>query len=113
VICDWHYDSAPPTAAYFAVQGFRVLAAPWQKPAVALGELDLVRSVRAHSNDMVASRMLGVLQTSWGSFADFVNSYYGTTAAGNHGAGAASDFKALFGEMRKGGETAAAGATGQ
>jgi hypothetical protein len=102
VICDWHYDSAPPTAAYFAVQGFRVLAAPWEKRDVALGELDLVRSVRAHANDLIVPRMFGMLQTSWGSFADFANAYYGTASAGNHSAGAADSFKALFGEIRKG-----------
>jgi hypothetical protein len=98
VICDWHYDSAPPTAAYFAVQGFRVLAAPWEKSDVALGELELVRSVRTHANDVIAPRMLGMMQTSWGSFADFVNVYYGAADVRNR---AASDtFKILFSAIR-------------
>lgn len=44
VICDWHYESAPPTAAYFAVQGFRVLAAPWEKRDVALGSRSILIS---------------------------------------------------------------------
>ena len=108
VICDWHYDAAPPTAAYFAVQGFRVLAAPWRKTDVALGELELVQSVRAHANDLIAPRMLGVLQTSWGSFADFVNAYYGTPGARNRSEDAADTFKALFAEMREGREAPAA-----
>jgi hypothetical protein len=101
VICDWHYESAVPTAAYFAAQGFRVVAAPWQEPDVALAELELVRSVREHANDLIASRMLGMLQTSWGSFAEFVEAYYKKPKAGNHSAGAVHTFKALFKEMRR------------
>ncbi|HEY6271560.1 MAG TPA: hypothetical protein VIX19_06140 [Terriglobales bacterium] len=53
-----------------------------------LGELELVRSVRAHANDLIAPRMLGVLQTSWGSLADFVNAYYGTASGGSQSAAA-------------------------
>ena len=102
VVCDWHYDSAPPTAAYFAVQGFRTVAAPWQKSDVALGELDVVRSVRARANDLIAARMLGMLQTSWGSLADFVNGYYGASGVRNERA--AESFKALFNEIRNGAE---------
>ena len=28
VICDWHYESAPPTAVYFAIKGFNVVSHP-------------------------------------------------------------------------------------
>lgn len=100
VICDWHYDSAPPTAAYFAVEGFRVVYAPWRKPEVALGELDLVRSIRAHANEPLASRMLGVLETTWGGTGDFIRAYNGDASAPASGAEAAYTFKTLFNTIR-------------
>jgi hypothetical protein len=100
VICDWHYDSAPATAAYFAVQGFRVLYAPWRQTPVALGELDLVRSIRGHADSTIAPRMLGVLQTTWGSAADFIKAYNGDSSVPKESAEAASNFKALFNTIR-------------
>jgi hypothetical protein len=103
VICDWHYDSSPATAAYFAVQGFRVLYAPWRKTEVAMGELDLVRSVRAHADETIAPRMLGILQTTWVGASDFIRAYYGETAApapGVEAREAVYTFKALFNTIR-------------
>ncbi len=32
VICDWHYERADPTAALFALKGFRVITCPWRSP---------------------------------------------------------------------------------
>ncbi|HEV2424902.1 MAG TPA: family 20 glycosylhydrolase [Terriglobia bacterium] len=100
VICDWHYESAPPTAAFFAVQGFRVVYAPWNKPDVALAELGQIRSVRAHPDAVTAPRMLGVLQTTWGSPSDFIRAYKGDTSVKGSIAQAAATFKALLAEIR-------------
>ena len=100
VICDWHYDSAPSTAAYFAVEGFRVLYAPWRKTDVALGELDLIRSVRAHADAVIAPRLLGVLQTTWGDASNFIRAYNGDASAPASSAEAAVTFKALFSAIR-------------
>jgi len=100
VICDWHYESAPPTAAYFAVQGFRVVYAPWRKTDVALAELDQVRSVRAHPDAVTAPRMLGMLETTWGSATDFIRAYNGDTSVPTSSGEAAATFKALFAEIR-------------
>ena len=100
VICDWHYDSVPATAAYFAVQGFRVLYAPWRQTPVALGELDLVHSVRTHGEATIAHRMLGVLQTTWGSASDFIKAYHGDASSPKESAEAAYTFKALFNTIR-------------
>ena len=100
VICDWHYDAAPPTAAYFAVEGFRVLYAPWRKTDVALAELDQIRSIRAHPDAVTAPRMLGVLQTTWGSAADFIKAYNGDTSVGQESVEAAGTFKTLFATIR-------------
>src|SRR5215472_11107239 len=95
VIC-WHYDSAPSTAAYFAVEGFSVVYAPWRKTDVALGELDLVRSVRAHADAVTAPRLLGVLQTTWGDASSFIKAYNGDPSAPASSTEAAVTFKALF-----------------
>ena len=40
VICDWHYDKAEKTAAYFVSKGFRTLTCPWNKPQVAKDEIE-------------------------------------------------------------------------
>ena len=101
VICDWHYDTAVPTAAYFAIQGFRVVSAPWQMPDVALNELEMVRKVRAGATDALKARALGVLQTDWGGLGDFVRAYYGEASPSPDGIKAAECFKALFREIRQ------------
>ena len=100
VICDWHYDSVPATAVRFAVEGFRVLYAPWRLTPVALGELDLVHAVRSHGDATIAPRMLGVLQTSWGSSDGFIKAYNGDRSAAKEDAEAAYTFKALFNTIR-------------
>ncbi len=101
VICDWHYDSAVPTAAYFAIQGFRVVSAPWQMPDVALNELEMVRKIRADATDALKPRALGLLQTTWLDLGDFVKAYYGQTPASADAVRAAECFKALFREIRQ------------
>lgn len=49
---------------YFAGKGFRVLACPWQEPAVALAQLEMLRDIRGSRDREFASRGLGVLQTT-------------------------------------------------
>lgn len=100
VICDWHYDSVPATAIRFAVEGFPVVYAPWRETDVALGELDLVRSVRAHGDKTIAPRMLGVLQTTWGGAADFIKAYNSGASTPKESSEAAYTFKALFNTIR-------------
>jgi hypothetical protein len=100
VICDWHYDSSPSTAAYFAVQGFRVLSAPWRDTQVALGQLDLIRSSRTYADKTVAPRMLGVLQTTWGRSSDFIRAYKKPRSAPVRSAEAARTFRKLFKKIR-------------
>jgi hypothetical protein len=101
VICDWHYDTAVPTAAYFAVLGFRVVSAPWQMADVALNELEMVRKIRAAATDALKPRALGMLQTSWIDPGDFMRAYYGQTPASADAVSAAECFKALFREIRQ------------
>ncbi len=78
VICDWHYDKMEPTAAYFALEGFPVVSAPWRKTEVALGQLALMRQISARANTAIAARMQGMLQTTWVGMGAFIKAYAGT-----------------------------------
>lgn len=99
VICDWHYERAFETPAYFVEKGFPVVASPWRKEDVALEELAIMRRVREESD-----RALGMLQTTWCGFDPFVRAYYGELDAeggrGQSAIGAARCFKALFAALR-------------
>jgi len=101
VICDWHYETAVPTAAYFAIQGFRVVSAPYQMADIGINELGLIRKVRAEATDALKLRTLGVLQTSWGGLGDFVQAYYEEGSPSPGGIKAVECFKALFREIRQ------------
>jgi len=100
MICDWHYERALPTAEYFAVEGFPVLACPWRRADVALGQLQSIRAVRAHATGAIAARMQGVLQTTWGGFGSFAKAYFGEPPANASVAESVSCFRALFRELR-------------
>jgi N-acetyl-beta-hexosaminidase len=76
VICDWHYEKAEPTAAMFALKGFRVIACPWNKPDVTRAQLELIDAFRQYSNDLLKERFLGVMQTIWSPPGRFLDMYY-------------------------------------
>ena len=101
VICDWHYERAEPTAAYFAVQGFPVVPCPWRQVDVAWDQLDQDQALRQCSSEPLASRALGMLQTSWVGMGSFVKAYNGEVPASVQAQEAAYCFKTLFGEIRK------------
>jgi len=101
VICDWHYEKAVPTAEYFAMKGFGALACPWRKSDVALTMLEWCDEVRERSNETLAPRMLGVLQTTWTGVGEFIRAYNGEEPRRGKGALEAADcFKKLFTEVR-------------
>ena len=104
VICDWHYDRLLPTTEHFALEGFPVLACPWRKADVALGQLASIRQVRTHATEAIASRMQGILQTTWTGIAPFARAYFGeapSDARPNANVqDAVSTFKSLFRELR-------------
>jgi hypothetical protein len=77
VICDWHYEKAEPTAAMFALKGFRVVACPWNKAEVTRAQLELIDTFRQNSNDVLKNRFLGVMQTVWSPSGRFLDLYYG------------------------------------
>lgn len=101
VICDWHYERAAPTGAWFATEGFTVLASPWRKPEVALGQLQIIRHVRANAPESIASRMAGVLATTWCGMGPFMRGYYGQAGVEPRVMEAVNTFRELFREIRK------------
>jgi hypothetical protein len=77
VICDWHYERADPTAALFALKGFRVITCPWRRPDVTQAQLEMTDSFRANSVDRIRDRYSGVMQTVWSPASRFLDQYYG------------------------------------
>ena len=103
VICDWHYETNVPTAPVFAVAGLPVVSSSWRDPKVAVAQLNLIRQIRGTAGEPVASRVRGVLHTSWGSMAAFIRAYYGegTPSATSSEAGEAACFRKLFEAVRQ------------
>jgi hypothetical protein len=78
-----------------------VISSPWRKPAVALGQLEQMRLTRAGAGEPVASRMLGMLQTSWCDSGAFVRAYFGEDPnPRKQVAEAVQCFRELFAAMR-------------
>lgn len=101
VICDWHYDSAQPTALYFALEGFNVLSSPWRRPSVAMRQLDLIRLARANSTSAVAARLQGMLHTTWVGFGPFARAYFGEDLRNAQVMESVTTFRELYRELRK------------
>jgi hypothetical protein len=77
VICDWHYERADPTAAMFALKGFRVITCPWRNPEITRNQLEITDAFRANSAKQVKDRYYGFMQTVWSPASRFLNQYYG------------------------------------
>jgi hypothetical protein len=80
VICDWHYESAHPTAALFAAKGLTVLTCPYRKSDVALEQDKMTRSFINNSSKEMKPHFAGILQTAWGSAKGFMDSWKGVAA---------------------------------
>lgn len=94
VICDWHYNRAEPTAAYFALKGFKVISCPWNKSQPAGQQVALMATLRSNSNPVLADRYYGIMHTVWSSAENFLDQFYGRTAQEDNGQVAC--FKAVF-----------------
>ncbi len=99
VMCDWHYERVMPSVTYFAMEGFPVVACPWRKPNVALGQLAMVRDTRAHATAEIGGRMQGVMATTWIGFGSFARAYFGERNGDVEAHEAAQTFRALFEEI--------------
>jgi hypothetical protein len=103
MICDWKYEDAPPTPAYFAIKGFNVLPSSCSRPEAALAQLEQVRlarkdGTRASWAVTLAERMPGVFSTMWEDSKQFIDAYYGRNGKK---LASAETFKILFAQIRK------------
>jgi hypothetical protein len=76
MICDWHYERAEPTAAYFAMKGFDVATSSWHKGTVAREQLALLENFKRNANEETAQHIKGMMHTSWSSAASFLDRFY-------------------------------------
>ncbi len=75
VICDWHYEKAEPTAAYFVSKGFPVVTCPWNKGLVAREQVKMMADLLEASSPEEKALVLGMMQTVWSPCAPFVEAY--------------------------------------
>ena len=99
-ISDWHYDSAIPGAAYFAMKGFDVVSCPWRKTDVAFAQVELLQALRSGANPEVAARAQGLLQTTWVDSGEFLRVYLGEKPGGAQATEAVACFRAAFERLR-------------
>ncbi len=95
VICDWHYERADPTAALFALKGYRVITCPWNKPEVTRAQLEMFDSFRLNSPRRAPDRYYGFMQTIWSPASRFLDIYYGRDTDPDR-AGQAESLKAVM-----------------
>jgi Glycosyl hydrolase family 20, catalytic domain len=102
VICDWHYDSAPPTPGYFAVKGFEVVVCSYNKPVMAVAQAEQIFKLRqANPDNHLGPRLLGVMSTNWGKSEEFASSVRRAKSSGALGEkGPAANFIRLFEKVR-------------
>lgn len=101
VICDWHYDRAEPTAAYFAIKGFPVITCPWNKPEVAVAQFDQLVAFRQYSNPDLAKRYRGMIQTIWTGNSAFLDAFYNPASATDNLKGQLECFNQLFDRLKE------------
>lgn len=76
VINDWHYVTPYPTAAYFAMKGFRVVSCPWRTPDVAVTQVKDMIKFRNQSTEEMKDRYYGVMHTVWTDAGNFMDGFY-------------------------------------
>lgn len=96
MICDWHYERAEPTAAYFALKGFDVATSSWRQGAVAQAQLALLENLRKNANKETAQHIKGMVHTSWSSVSSFLDRFY--APLDTEKLDDAACFRMLFGE---------------
>ncbi len=76
MVCDWHYERADKTPAYFAIKGINVITCPWRIPALALQQTDDMINFRQSSTPEMQPRYKGMMQTVWSGAGEFLNGFY-------------------------------------
>jgi hypothetical protein len=77
LICDWHYERADKTAAYFAMKGLRVVTSPWRTPQVATQQVKDMYEFRASATPALQANFQGIVQTHWSGAENFMDGFYG------------------------------------
>jgi len=96
-ICDWHYERPDPTAALFALKGFRIATCPWRNGDIAVDQLDMMVNLRKNATLATRDNYQGMIQTVWTSAENFMDYYYGIKEQPNISRGdQAGCFKDLF-----------------
>jgi hypothetical protein len=75
-ICDWHYERPDPTAAYFAVKGFKVVTCPWKSSSSAVQQACDMAEWRATATPEMKARFQGMMQTVWSGANSFLEKDY-------------------------------------
>ncbi len=96
VICDWHYERADPTAAYFAIKGFRVVTCPWNRPQVAVKQLRQMTELRENATPEMKDRFYGMIQTIWTNADNFTGIYNGPLDGTDNNTKSVKCFTTLF-----------------
>lgn len=103
VICDWHYNRAVPTPAYFAMKGLDVVSCSWKRPKTAVRQFQDMQEFRDQSPRRLKTHLLGVMQTVWSGSDAFLDEFYGRKPVSDKdkkaGESEVACFKALFAEM--------------
>lgn len=76
MICDWHYERADPTAAYFALKGFDVATSSWRNASVAQEQMALLENIRKNASEETAGHIKGMVHTTWSSASSFLDRFY-------------------------------------
>ena len=103
VICDWHYERADPTPAYFALKGLNVVTCPWTNPKTASQQLQDMLRFRAQSSSPMKPRFQGMMQTVWSDVGSFLRDVAGHQKSEDYKKNektAARCFLQLFEEIR-------------
>ncbi|MFC2124074.1 family 20 glycosylhydrolase [Bacteroidota bacterium] len=101
VINDWHYRRANPTAALFALKGFKVITCPWGVADVAKTQLHQMVNFRKHATDETKENYAGMMQTIWSGTTSFMDGYYGITDPESRRGNQVKCFNTLFEEINK------------
>lgn len=96
-ICDWHYERPDQTPVYFAMKGFRVATCPWNRPEVAVRQVEDMARFRKHATPEMQERFAGIIQTVWSNAEGFMDEFYAKETGEQS---SAACFKAVFEKMK-------------
>ena len=102
VINDWHYERPDPTAAYFALKGFKVITCPWRFPDVTKVQLQMMVDFKKYATSEVKDNYQGMLHTVWMGSEKFIDQFYGREeVVSRRGGNWVETFKTLYDEINK------------